>query len=177
MWCIWASQVPGGSSGKELACQRRTHRRRGFILLVRKIPWKRAWQPTPVFLPEESPWTEELGGLQSMGSKRVRHDLETVYIYIHIHVSMHDWANCVCTYACVMLSCVQLLVTPWTVCPCLFLCPWGFFRQECWIGFPCPPPGIFPTQGLNPGLLHCRRILYQLSYQGSPIEQYIGNGS
>ena len=28
--------------------------------------------------------------------------------------------------------------------------------------------GIFPTQGLNPGLLHCRRILYQLSHQGSP---------
>ena len=28
--------------------------------------------------------------------------------------------------------------------------------------------GIFPTQGLNPGLLHCRRILYQLSHKGSP---------
>ena len=27
---------------------------------------------------------------------------------------------------------------------------------------------IFPTQGSNPGLLHCRWILYQLSYQGSP---------
>ena len=26
--------------------------------------------------------------------------------------------------------------------------------------------GIFPTQGSNPGLLHCRQILYQLSYQG-----------
>ena len=28
--------------------------------------------------------------------------------------------------------------------------------------------GIFPSQGSNPGLPHCRRILYQLSYQGSP---------
>ena len=28
--------------------------------------------------------------------------------------------------------------------------------------------GIFTTQGLNPGLLHCRRILYQLSHKGSP---------
>ena len=27
--------------------------------------------------------------------------------------------------------------------------------------------GIFPTQGLNPGLLHCRLILYQLSHKGS----------
>ena len=28
--------------------------------------------------------------------------------------------------------------------------------------------GIFPTQGLNPGLPHCRQILHQLSHQGSP---------
>ena len=28
--------------------------------------------------------------------------------------------------------------------------------------------GIFPTQGLNPGLLHCRQILYQLSCKGNP---------
>jgi len=28
---------------------------------------------------------------------------------------------------------------------------------------------IFPTQGSNPGLLHCSQILYQLSYQGNPV--------
>ena len=28
--------------------------------------------------------------------------------------------------------------------------------------------GIFPTQGSNPGLSHCRQMLYCLSYQGSP---------
>ena len=33
--------------------------RPGFDPWVRKIPWKRAWQPTPVLLPGESPWTEE----------------------------------------------------------------------------------------------------------------------
>ena len=33
--------------------------------------------------------------------------------------------------------------------------------------------GIFPTQGSNPGLLHCRQILYQLSHQGSPKENPI----
>ena len=39
-----------------------------------KIPWRWAWQPTPVFLPGElhGPWTEEPGGLQSVGSQRVR---------------------------------------------------------------------------------------------------------
>ena len=28
--------------------------------------------------------------------------------------------------------------------------------------------GIFPTQGLNPGLLHCRQILYQMNHRGNP---------
>ena len=32
---------------------------------VGEIPWRRAWQPTPVFLPGESPWTEDPGGLYS----------------------------------------------------------------------------------------------------------------
>ena len=35
----------------------------GFDLWVGKIPWTSAWQPTPVFLPGESPWTEEPGRL------------------------------------------------------------------------------------------------------------------
>ena len=33
-------------------------------------PWRRVWLPTPVFLPRESPRTDEPGGLQSMGSQR-----------------------------------------------------------------------------------------------------------
>ena len=33
----------------------------------RKIPWRRAWPPTPVFLPGESPWTEEPGGYSPWG--------------------------------------------------------------------------------------------------------------
>ena len=41
---------------------------------VEKIPWRKAWQLTPVFLLGESPWIEEPGGLlQSMGLQRVRH--------------------------------------------------------------------------------------------------------
>ena len=41
---------PGGSSGKELTCQSRRLKRRGFDPWVGKIPWRRAWQPVPVFL-------------------------------------------------------------------------------------------------------------------------------
>ena len=36
-----------------------------------RTPWRRAWQSTSVFLPEESPWTEEPSGLQSMELQRV----------------------------------------------------------------------------------------------------------
>ena len=43
-----------------------------------------------------------------------------------------------------------------------------FSRQEYWIGLPFSSPEIFLIQGLNPGLPHCRQILYHLSYQGSP---------
>ena len=39
----------------------------------------------------------------------------------------------------------------------------GFSRPEYWSGLPCPPQGIFPTQGPNPGFPHCRQILYHLS--------------
>ena len=44
----------------------------------------------------------------------------------------------------------------------------GFSRQECLVGGHSLFQGIFPTQGLTPGLPHCRRILYQLSHQRSP---------
>ena len=37
--------------------------------------------------------------------------------------------------------------------------------------------GIFSTKGSNPGLLHCRQILYQLSHKGSPSCKGCGNGS
>ena len=49
-------------------------KRRKFDPWVGKILWRRAWQPTQIFLPGESPWTEESGRLQSMGSRTIRHD-------------------------------------------------------------------------------------------------------
>ena len=43
----------------------------------------------------------------------------------------------------------------------------GFSRPEYWSGLPFPSPGNFLTQGLNPGLPHCRQTLYCLNHQGS----------
>ena len=67
---VYVSHFPDGSDGKDSACQ---CRRCKFNPWIGKLPWRRKWQPTPVFLPGESPWAEEPGGLQSMGSQRVRH--------------------------------------------------------------------------------------------------------
>ena len=46
--------------------------------------------------------------------------------------------------------------------------PWNFPGQNTRVGSCSLLQGIFPTQGLSPGLLHCRQILYQLSQKGSP---------
>ena len=48
--------------------------RPGFYLWVGKIPWRRAWQPTPVCFPGKPPWTQETGGLQAVGMQRVGHN-------------------------------------------------------------------------------------------------------
>ncbi len=45
--------------------------------------------------------------------------------------------------------------------------PWNSPGQNTGVGSCSLLQGIFPTQGLNPGLLHCRQILYCLSHQGS----------
>ena len=61
-------EFPGGSDGKESA---RNVGDLGLIPGLGRFPWRRKWKPTPVFLPGESPWKEESGGLQSMGLQRV----------------------------------------------------------------------------------------------------------
>ena len=56
-------------SGKESTCQCRRHKRLGFDPWVRKIPWKRAQKPTPVFLPGESHRQRSLAGCSPQGHK------------------------------------------------------------------------------------------------------------
>ena len=57
------------------------------------------------------------------------------------------------------LSHVWLFATPWTVCP------WNSPGQNTGVGTLSLLQQIFPTQGLNPGLLQCKQILYQLSHK------------
>ena len=67
--------------------------------------------------------------------------------------------------ACYLLSSVHLFMTPWTVATRPFLDQWNSpGKNTGWVA----TQGIFPTQGLNLGLLHCRQTLYCLSHQGNP---------
>ena len=52
--------------------------------------------------------------------------------------------------------------------PARFLCPWNSPGKNTGVGGHSLLQGIFLTQESNPGLLHCRQILYHLSHQGSP---------
>ena len=77
-----------------------------------------------------------------------------------------------------LLNCVQLFVTLWTVALYRLRGPGSSFhgilqaRIPEWVAMPSPR-GIFPTREQNPGLLNCRQILYCLSHQGSPRWTYI----
>ena len=69
---VYNRSFPGGSVGYLRICLQ--CRIPGFDSQVGKIPWRMAWPPTLVFLPGESPWREEPGGLQSTRLQRVERD-------------------------------------------------------------------------------------------------------
>ena len=63
------------------------------------------------------------------------------------------------------------LSTPWTVA-CQASCPWNSLGKNTGVGCHFILQGIFPIQGSNLGLPHCRQILYHLSHQWSPEQHY-----
>ena len=79
-WCWWFKKknMPPKAAGI---------RDTGLIPRVWKIPWRRAWQPSPVFLPGESPGQRSLAGLRSMGLQKSRTRLK----WLHNH-------TCKCTF-------------------------------------------------------------------------------
>ena len=75
------------------------------------------------------------------------------------------------TLCCAVLGCsgVPNSLQPHGLQPARLLCPWGFSGKNTRVGCHAILRGIFPTQGPNPGLPHCRQILYWLSHQGNPV--------
>ena len=77
--------------GKEPACQFRRHKRCGFDPCVRKIPWRRAWKLTPVFLPEESHGQSSLAGYTVHGVTKSRAWLKQLSTnYVNVSVGTHS---------------------------------------------------------------------------------------
>ena len=75
-WLKWLSSsrfvcesFPHGASGKEPACQYRRQKRCGYDPWVWTIPWRRKWQPTPVFLPGKFHGQKRLMGYSPLGPK------------------------------------------------------------------------------------------------------------
>ena len=125
--------------------------------------WRRKWQPTPVFLPGESQgrgslWAAVYGVAQSRTRlKRRSSGTQTCHTdppVSPIRVDKSESEN-----RSVMSDSLQTHG---------LYNPWNFPGQNTRVSSCSLLQGIFPTQGLNPGLLHCRWILYQLSQQASP---------
>ena len=114
---------------------------------------KRAWQLTPVFLPGEPPWTEEPGGLQSIGFQRVGHDWSDL---AHTHVRSRRMSREVAQ----MCPTVAYQAPP----------SMEFSRQEYWSGLPFPSPGrsSWSRDGTQVSCI-AGRFFTVLSHQGGPL--------
>ena len=89
-WCLFGG-VPGGASGKEPACKCKRLKRCRFDPRIGKIPWRRAWQPTPVFLPAESLGLRSLAGYSPWGHKESD---TTEWLSVHaqwVYIMLENW--------------------------------------------------------------------------------------
>ena len=80
----------GGASGKEHACQCRRCKRCRFDPWVRKIPWRRKGQPTPVFLPGQTHGQRSLVACSPHGHKE-SDTTEHAYTHTHTHTLLCEW--------------------------------------------------------------------------------------
>ena len=77
----------------------------------------------------------------------------------------HDWSNLKWKWSCSVMS---DSLRPHGLQPTRFHHPWDFPGKNTGVGYHSLLQEIFPTQGLNPGVPHCRQMLYHLSHQASP---------
>ena len=121
--------------------------RPGFDPWFGKIPWRREWLPTPVFLFGEFHGQRNLVGYSLWDCK----ELDTTKpLSLHFQCGL-----CVC-----MCSVVSDSFQPHELQPPRHPCPWDSPGKNTGVSFHFLPQGIFPTHRLNPGLLRYRQILY-----------------
>ena len=74
-----------------------------------------------------------------------------------------------CAVLCLVSQSCLTLLRPHRLQPTRLLCAWDSPGKNTGVGCHALLQGIFPIQGSNPGLPHCRQILYHLSHQGSLV--------
>ena len=145
---------PGGSVDKESACNAGDL---GLILGLRKIPCRRAWQSTPIFLPGGSHGQRSLVGYSPWG---------------HKVSDTTEWLKCcynTATWAIVLL-CLKSLMPTTCACSVMSDClqlhglQWNFPGKNTGARCHFLLQGIFPTQGSNPHLLHWQADSLPLSH-------------
>ena len=115
---------PGGTSGKEPTCQCRRHGRHRFDPWVGKIPWEKETATHCSILAWRIPWTEEPGGLQSMGLQRVGHDWSNLaHLCKHLYLSGKNlWSFETCQVT-ILLSAVNFTSSLLSLYPTLHAAP------------------------------------------------------
>ena len=155
-----------------------------FTFTIHFQHWRRKWQPTPVFLPGESQGRRSLVGCRLWGRTESdtteatqQQQQQQVFLFLGFFFGLQLFYNVLLVSAVQQsesaivkvkqLSPVRLFATPWTVA---YQVPpsMGVSRQEYWSGLPFLLQEIFPTQGLNPRLLHWQVDSLPQSPQGGP---------
>ena len=142
LWCwiytflshIWAFPMahglPSWSSGKEFACQSRRCWRREFDLWVKKIPWRRKWQPIPVFLLRKSHGQRNLAGYSWKGPKETWLKQLSSSSSIDMTQNLREgwlqyaWMKC-CTFWTFSGSLEIDTIEPWTTQVWIAWAPWS----------------------------------------------------
>ena len=156
------------------------------LSLFTSLHWRRKWQPTPAFLPGESQgwgslvgcclWdhtgldTTEVTAAAESGNER-----GNKILFMFIFFYLFNLSSLYCFTCCNKHTTSLIKVKVKVAQPCLTLCHPMDYKvhgispgQNTGVGRYSSLQGIFPIQGLNQGLLHCRKILYRLSHKGSP---------
>ena len=126
-------------------------------------PWTVAQQaPLPMGFSRQEYW-QGLSCLPSRGSYQPRDQTHVSHVFCIGRPVLYHWHHLGSPYN----------TWKWKSLLCLTLySPWNSPGQNTRVGSLSLLQGIFPNQGLNPGLLHCRQILYQLSQKGSSYNTY-----
>ena len=134
-------------------------------------PWRREWLPTPVFLPGKFHGQRSLVGCSPRGC-RVGHYWATKPP--PVATRRQRQRTKIDRYICIYESkSKSRSVVSDSLQPHRLYSPWNSPGQNTGVGSLSLLQGIFPTQGSNSGLPHCRQILYQLNHKGIYTKIYM----